>query len=425
MISEKMYNMIDKANMPYIIYQSKCLSHTIHEYLSVVHDRFTTIVLLGNNFDVKKLQDIIGNLYISSTINNSTRYPIIDNNYFLNIKESRTEKGQYVAEIIDDNGNITLTEKYNVKLLLSINDVIRKLTYDYQHTNNTTTHDSMKKNKTVFGKVPESFKPVYNDNVPKIIDEKETLENKNIDVELLKKQIDELKRQQEMKSVQLKDMQTAYDSDIRNFTEYFDDLNDSKRFLRMDKERYQEKLDKYQYDKNIYFDIQEDILDEDNSMEEHKIAPFFSHDFEVFKFMDENGLFCEDIEKEYETFTDLVKNVKPEPELIDIDAFINKHNEKQYPSYEDMKNAISDDSSEEMLSTINKTFDENSYSNCDDTNSFSDNDVLFEDKYYRSETESTEDAENNFTVENEEDDESMSTNSSESLIDKLTNAINS
>jgi hypothetical protein len=131
-----------------------------------------------------------------------------------------------------------------------------------------------------------------------------------VDINQLKKQMDDLLRLKEQEEAKLNVMNKTYNKDYQNYTKYFDDLNDQKRFMRVDKERAEEKRRVYEANKRAYYMMTDDIKKGD--LLEEKISPLFRDKYPIYRFMDEKGLLDQD--DEYETFLRLFNELYPEDE---------------------------------------------------------------------------------------------------------------
>jgi len=139
---------------------------------------------------------------------------------------------------------------------------------------------------------------------------KESQDSDDIDIDQLKKQMDELTNLKKQEEAKLADMNKTYNKDYQNYTKYFDDLNDQKRFMRVDKERAEEKRRVYEANKRAYYMMADEI--DKGELSEEKISPLFRDKYPIYRFMDEKGLLDQD--DEYETFLRLFNELYPEDE---------------------------------------------------------------------------------------------------------------
>ena len=171
---------------------------------------------------------------------------------------------------------------------------------------NKTKNKSNTKNEL---ELEKPFGAIVNDNDSnlELIDDVEDLDKEDIDLEELEKEMNklmELKKKEEDKLTEMKDI---YDKDYKNYSKFHDDLNDQKRFMRMDRERAAEKRRVYEADKRAYFMMVNDI--KEGKITEDKISPLFKNKYPIYKFMDDKGLLDED--DEYETFLRLFNELYP------------------------------------------------------------------------------------------------------------------
>ncbi|QKF94084.1 hypothetical protein QKU48_gp0626 [Fadolivirus algeromassiliense] len=134
------------------------------------------------------------------------------------------------------------------------------------------------------------------------------LNQDNIDINKLNKTMEELKKIKEAEKKKLEDLKKITNDDLFNFSEYCSDLGDRKRTLRREKEREEEKRNRYEANKSAYRKIKSDI--ECGKINEEKISELFVKEYPIYKFMDQQNLL--DKEDEYTTYVKLYNEMYPE-----------------------------------------------------------------------------------------------------------------
>jgi hypothetical protein len=206
-------------------------------------------------------------------------------------------------------------------------------------------------------------------------------EDENIDLGELKEQIELLKQLKEQGESKVEQLEEINIENVENLTRYFNNLNDEKRFHKVDMERANEKRRIFYANKRAYYMIEEDINSGKTTVD--KISPLIKDQYPIYKFMDDQKLLDQysleynnsdsDEErvndKEYELYLNLFNKLYPNGEKIEhngqqtpynfhyltneekkkyigvktefkdeIDQFIDEHcaNKKKYESLEDV-----------------------------------------------------------------------------------------
>jgi hypothetical protein len=196
----------------------------------------------------------------------------------------------------------------------------------------------------------------------------------------LKKQMQNLKKIKEREEKRLNKIKEQYDDDMTNFSKYNSDINDQKRFERIDKERAEEKQRIFESDKNVYAKMKQHISEE--KLDEGHIPELFAAKYPIFKFMDAEGILDE--EDEYDTYLELYNELYPpeseenedesEGEYIPHNYhYLNKEEQekykkpkKEYPSLEQVLDQISDDSDNEVTNNNDVLDKDYNFDNADD-----------------------------------------------------------
>lgn len=171
------------------------------------------------------------------------------------------------------------------------------------------------------------------------------------------KQLEELKANEARK---LKEVKKDHEKEIKKFSRFYDELNDEKRFIRVEKEKEEEKMRIYKCDKNdVYFNVKRKLMEGAIS----EVPGMFRNKFVIFQFMEENDMF--DCADEYEQYCALYNEAYPPENKKQEDDYI-PHNVhylstdeqqkfKEYldedtliPSFDDVMAALDEDSDEDQ-----------------------------------------------------------------------------
>ncbi len=352
-MTKKKYMLIDQTQIPSCIYQNSDFYIVCHEYLSIIERDFDT--LLRFNVKSNNLQSRFSHLFIVEVYNSddqkkylmeNCRFKLDFNSFHMvlfNNSKLPSMKGCNSNRIIAEYIKQKVQEKYN-RLVSSKN----KVSNQKSTTNNTkdvlkstnkfvnsiknkridmgkrlipTMSDSeedIAENKDTYNqcdvnelKLPRPFSTIIDSNSKEdmsIPDNVNISDIEDVDPENLKKhikQLEELKKQEQEK---LDNMKDKLEEDIDNFSKYFDNLNDKKRFLRKDKDKEKERKRIFESDKRTYSLIKTDILD--GKLDKNNVPTLFTSKYPIFEFMDDNNLL--DTDDDYLTYLKLYNDLYPE-----------------------------------------------------------------------------------------------------------------
>jgi hypothetical protein len=181
----------------------------------------------------------------------------------------------------------------------------------------------------------------------------------DIDAHCSAKQLEEsLLQLQNLKAQELSKLETLKlekEKDALNFNNYCNNLGNDERTLRIEKEREEEKRNKFEGNKVAYNKMKIDI--ESGKLKEENISKLFTREYPIYKFMDQNNLL--DTDEEYITYLNLYNDMYPNKETEymsesslykNLDSNINTFSSggKSYAPIDEILNAISSSSSEEV-----------------------------------------------------------------------------
>lgn len=146
----------------------------------------------------------------------------------------------------------------------------------------------------------------------------------NIDINKLKKELDDLTKMQNSKIQKLNIMKEKLDADKKEYSNQFNTVNDERRFWRRDKEREEERKRVFTTDKHVYrmlkSEIEMEIRDKDN------IPELFANKYPIFAALDEEKQL--DLDGDYDLYVELYNEFYPSTKkstnVDEIDNFIEK-----------------------------------------------------------------------------------------------------
>jgi len=166
----------------------------------------------------------------------------------------------------------------------------------------------------------------------------------NIDQETLKKELELLQELRNKERESLKSLKKTLNDDQKNFSNYYNDINDEKRELRRNREREEAKRRKFEANKTTYLRIREDVLN--GKFSEDRIPELFTREYPLYKFMYENNIIGTD--DEYLTYIALYDQLYQEntQDTQDTNGYVphNYHylSPEEQNKYDDAKNNYAD-----------------------------------------------------------------------------------
>ncbi|AYV76922.1 MAG: hypothetical protein Barrevirus4_6 [Barrevirus sp.] len=110
----------------------------------------------------------------------------------------------------------------------------------------------------------------------------------NLSPETLRKTIDALETLKKVEEDELKKIEEIEKKDTHNFSKFCNNLGDVKREYRKNKEKEEERRNKFEANRNAYRKIKVHL--DEGKITEAGISPLFRAEFPIYKFMDEKGL---------------------------------------------------------------------------------------------------------------------------------------
>lgn len=190
---------------------------------------------------------------------------------------------------------------------------------------------------------PETIKPPNNPKSPKTLKPP----SPEIEVDDIKKTIDELKKMKEVEANKLEELKKKHTEDTEKFADLHNKLGDKRRELRKEVEREEERRRVFQADKQAYKKMKQHISEK--KLEEANISELFINKYPIFKFMDGNNLL--DTPNDYIVYSSLYNEMhqtkKGENDLY-VPHNIHYLSEEEQQQYAQIKTNYKDDIEEFM-----------------------------------------------------------------------------
>lgn len=303
---QKLYYFYDKNS--YINnFSSPNINDIFHEILSRIDNSLTQLMMLDIKLAMDKMS--FDNLICIETLNpNHKPSSFITNTYKLNIKDmvfvSQYNNIKYQVSLISDltfistsiiqkmnglngNGNKKLAQT-NIKQ----NNVNKS---NDQNTKPTKIHDLLGETKSILNNINTTSKenkvevqPNISRPMNSVLYEDTPDDDINIDPIELKKTLDELKKMKDDELKKLEQLKTQNQKDLEDFSESNNKLGDLKRELKKNMDREQEKRSKFEANKIAYRRMKQDI--NDGKLSENKISELFAKEYPIYKLLDEKNL---------------------------------------------------------------------------------------------------------------------------------------
>jgi len=148
--------------------------------------------------------------------------------------------------------------------------------------------------------------------------------NEDISPEELKKTIEALENLKELEQQRLKELEEINNKDTHNFSKFCNNLGDVKREFLRNKEREQERRNKFEANKGAYRKMKQHIVE--GKITEDRISPLFKNDYPIYKFMDDKGIL--DTPDDYILYLNMYDELYPKKESTDKS---NKSKEEYIP----------------------------------------------------------------------------------------------
>lgn len=319
----KIYKLIDKNNLVNTLMTSDYIEDVFHEMLIYINDYL--LMLLTNNLSSKisldslnfdnlqcvevlktkanKKRDFILNVY-KFDINSLKFYDSNDKiknvsemlNYIIsNITQNKKKFENKDNKLQSDNKNSK--PKGTVKKIL---EETKTLISPKTEQTNQCKQIEQKEVKLPMNSLVVK-KPNKNNNITVDDDSDDDSDLDEIDEEVLKRTIDELKKAKNAELDKIKQLEKIKDEVKDEFTNVCNEVGDIKRELRKTEEKYEELKARFYANKAAYLKMKDDISK--NKFSEEKIPDFFAQHYVIYKFMDQKNLL--DSADEYMTFLNI------------------------------------------------------------------------------------------------------------------------
>ena len=299
MNTSKLYYYYDKNS--YINnFSSPNIIDIFHEILCHIDDLLTQLLSLDIKISTDKLN--FDNLMCIETLNciNKSNSFIV-NTYTINMKDmvfiSQFNNNKYYMSSINELTFITSSVMKKMdglngnKKLVQPN--IRRENPIEQTKKKSNVHNLLTDTKSILNNISDSNKTQIQPNVIRpmesiLFEENENDDDISIDPIELKKTIEELKKKKDDELKKLEQLKEQNKKDIDKFSESNNKFGDLKRELKRNLEREQEKRHKFEANKSAYRKIKQDI--DDGKLTENKISELFVKEYPIYKFMDEKNM---------------------------------------------------------------------------------------------------------------------------------------
>jgi len=165
---------------------------------------------------------------------------------------------------------------------------------------------------------------------------------KDGDLSELKEKMELLKVLKETEEKKLKELEQIKEKDSENFVKYCEDVNDNKRLYFKEKERAEERRNRFEANKVAYNRMKQDILN--GKLSENNISCLFANEYPIYKFMDQKQLL--DQPDDYITFLNIYDQMHPNNTLEKENTYV-PHNihylsEDEQKTYQNVKETQKD-----------------------------------------------------------------------------------
>lgn len=397
--SEVEYHIVDKNRLLTIISTWKSSKDAINALLNEINNslnilinnniKLQTNVLNFDNFECVVCKNkLILNVYKFNHIDN-TLYDINNNIYSLdnsryryaliNIKAKFTKLNPSPQSPIPTNELKTINKPVQENpikhLFKDINETVKKVTnhqIDFQRKIPTVKSQAIETDENSSEDIQET-KDIDLDNIVQpniqrpmnsIVTERKQNHNDmtvidnneiEIDIEELTNTYNELQKLKELEQIKLNDLKEITKKDIDNFSDYCDELGDKKRKLRRDKEKEEERRNKYDANKYAYKKMKSDISN--GKMNENEISELFTKEYPIYKFMDQMQLLDKD--DGYNTYLNLYNEMYPDNNDVQIKKGHVPHNINYLSGEEQDKYTQANNDNDMLKEFFNKIDDPN------------------------------------------------------------------
>lgn len=310
------YALINKNRHDTNIFESYDFDLVIHEYLSMIDDYLCVItkLCLPQNIIEKVNFD---HIYVVAYVDVYKKYEMIKNIYKFDIINKR---------LCDMHGPIQIPIKFYYKNLLeSINKNLNHNNIKQNHHKEPEPHegivnelkstmnliDTTAKMLNTIPMEELSIKPQKNeDNI--IVDETFNIDTNTLD--LLKEEIDKMKSLKDKEKEKFDKLKVVVTDNEKNYGEQVYNLNNKKRELKNKKESVEQKIKKFNADKQAYLLIKNDI--KNKKIGEENISVLFKEKYPLFKFLDEKNILNDP--NAFDTYTLLQEELYPQKKIMEL-----------------------------------------------------------------------------------------------------------
>ena len=168
----------------------------------------------------------------------------------------------------------------------------------------------------------------------------------NITPDELKRAIEELEKIKKQEEKKLKELETTNADDMENFTRFCNGLGDAKREFNKNKEREQERRNKFEANKSAYRKMKRHIIE--GKLSESEISPMFRNDYPIYKYMDEKNMLDQPDDyinylSMYDELYPVKESEKPTSTYVPHNVhYLSDEEQKKYLEIKKDKNAIDD-----------------------------------------------------------------------------------
>jgi hypothetical protein len=325
-----------------VLYESNDLDMVSHELLSIIKSRVTFLlnnnILCSQNFtfsdltinkvncDGQKRYKLVEDKYsyVNGYISTSQNTRIYSSSPYVNeLLNSISEMLQNTISIRQQTTTVKQNQRINTVAHVneplpqqktdSIKDLLKNTTSLLTESVDVSTLDTktlINEKMPVVNVIKKDGTHANNDDLVNALTTDEDSSDDEIDSEMLEKikqQIEELTTLKEKEEDKLDDVMDIHQAEANKYSDFVCELNDSKRKIKEEQEKEEQRRRIFESDKSSYSRIKKDVLS--GKLSEDKLPPLFTDKFPIFKFMETQNLL--NIEGDYAIYTELYNKMYP------------------------------------------------------------------------------------------------------------------
>lgn len=191
--------------------------------------------------------------------------------------------------------------------------------------------------------------------------------SENLDLEMMKKTIDDLQRRKVEEEKKLNELKSFMTNDTENFSRYCHDLGDRKRTMRKNLDKAAEQRSRFEANKLAFYKMKKHISE--GKLDKANISDLFVNEYPIYEFMDSKELL--DTPHDFITYLSIYNELYPstnteEEESTYVPHNINYLSEEEQEKYKDIKTNNKDLIEEFMSNSSNNSNQQKKYPPLDD-----------------------------------------------------------